>query len=67
MAVMTPTFFADAQAFRAWLDQHAASATEPCVSAGLTDREATVNALQSIRRTASRLTMSSSARVAALW
>jgi uncharacterized protein YdeI (YjbR/CyaY-like superfamily) len=28
MAVMTPTFFADAQAFRAWLDQHAASATE---------------------------------------
>lgn len=28
MAVMTPTFFADAQAFRAWLDQHAAGATE---------------------------------------
>jgi uncharacterized protein YdeI (YjbR/CyaY-like superfamily) len=28
MAVMTPTFFADAQAFRAWLDRHAAGATE---------------------------------------
>jgi uncharacterized protein YdeI (YjbR/CyaY-like superfamily) len=25
---MTPTFFADAEAFRAWLDLHAASATE---------------------------------------
>ena len=25
---MTPTFFADAQAFRAWLEQHAAKATE---------------------------------------
>ncbi len=28
MAAMTPTFFADAQAFRAWLDQYAGSATE---------------------------------------
>ena len=28
MATMTPTFFADARAFRAWLDQHAAGATE---------------------------------------
>lgn len=28
MAVMTPTFFANAQAFRAWLETHADSATE---------------------------------------
>jgi uncharacterized protein YdeI (YjbR/CyaY-like superfamily) len=28
MAVMTPTFFADAQAFRAWLAMHAATAAE---------------------------------------
>lgn len=28
MAVMTPTFFADAQAFRAWLQLHAAGDTE---------------------------------------
>ncbi len=28
MSAMTPTFFANAQAFRAWLEQHAANATE---------------------------------------